>query len=72
MRAMRDEAQEEIKEEESHSDWGALAGPEFEQGFGGGVGFHRQGGGRAPKSLLSHRFAALSLSHIPAAAAPHP
>lgn len=43
LRTLRDEAREEIKEEVSHSDWGALTAPEFEQGFGRGV---RMGEGR--------------------------
>lgn len=72
LRALRDEAREEIKEEVSHSDWGAFLAPEFEQGFGRGVKLCRRGGGRAPKSRLPHRFAVLSLGHISAAAAPHP
>ena len=44
LRALRDEAREEIKEEVSHSDWGAFSPPEFEQGFGRGVKPCRQGG----------------------------
>ena len=72
LRALRDEAREEIKEEVSHSDWGAFSPPEFEQGFGRGVKPCRQGGGRAPNIRLPHRFEVLSLGHISAAAAPHP
>ena len=41
LRTPRDEAREEIKEEVSHSDWGALTAPEFEQGFGRGVRLRR-------------------------------
>lgn len=33
LRTLRDEAREEIKEEVSHSDWGALTAPQFERGL---------------------------------------
>lgn len=60
-----------MEEGARRSDWRAR-GPESEQALGRGVGPRWWDGGRASKSHFATSFAAMSLSHIPAAAVAHP